>query len=108
MRLRNGQKLYKVKDVTGRWIKKVEYPNADWTESEQEAQIWKKLHALRAEFHSGCLRPEKLEVLLGGLPPEAVEIVEYEIEVKRTGRKHRITEIGRFYEKGKPDGQTDV
>lgn len=108
MRLRSGQKLYKVRDVTGRWIKKVEYPNADWTEDQNEAQVWKKLHALRAEFVSGCLRPEKLEVLLAGLPPEAVEVVEFEIEIKRTGRKHRITEMTRFYEKGKPDGTPDV
>lgn len=96
MRIRSGQLVYKVRDVTGRWIKKVEYPNVTWTESEAEAHIFRKLHHLRAEMSTGVLNPSNLQELLDGLPPEAVEVVEYELTIKKK-RKHRLTEISKFY-----------
>lgn len=110
MRIKTGQKIYKVRSVDGRWIKKGVYPNAEWTESEEAAHVFKKLHHLRSELQTGVLSPDKLTELLDGLPPEALQVVEYELKIHQTGRKHRLTEITRFYEPGEKgkDGSSNV
>lgn len=102
MRIKTGQRIYKVRSVDGRWLKKTAYPNVEWTESEAEAHIFRKLHHLVQDLRKGVLVPEKLEVLLDGLPPEALQIVEFEITVYQTGRKHRLTEILKFYSEEQP------
>ncbi len=102
MRMRTGQLIYKVRSVDGLWLKKVTFPDAEWTESEEEAHIFRKLHHLRAEMKTGILAPVKLDKLLGGLPPEALQVVEFRLTVHQTGRKHRLTEVMKFYsEEGK-------
>ena len=104
MRIRNGQLVYKVRDITGRWVKKVEYPNVAWTENEAEAHIFRKLHHLQAEMMHGILNKKKRDELLDGLPEEVLEVVEYEIRMKKT-RKHRLTDISKFYSDRKAEDE---
>ena len=93
MRIETGQRMYRVRGPDGLWVKKLGPGVFGWVENEHASMIWKKLHHLKRDMEH--IMSEKY---LEGLPAEAMHVVEFEVTIQRTRRKHRLTEIDRFYE----------
>lgn len=98
MRLKSGQKLYRLRGPDGLWIKKAEHPQLEWVANEEVATFWGKLGNLNSARETGALRDDALAVFLDGLPAAAIEVIEYNVTVERTKRTNRLTEIQKFYE----------
>jgi len=106
MRIKTNQKMYKVRGPDGMWVQKREMGSFQWVANEDTATFWKKLSHLKNALKQGVLFPSK--GYIDGLPLAALQVVEYTIAIERTSKKHRITELDKFYT-GEPDGEpTDV
>lgn len=104
MTIKTGQKMYRLRGPDGLWAMKGDYSDAfSWTDKEERATFWRKLAHLKTSLKHGVLSTK-----LNGLPHAAMNVVEYEVTIVKTGRKHRLSELDRFYEKGTEDGETDV
>lgn len=108
MRIKTGQRMYRIRGPDGFWIQKGEMTKLQWVANEDHATFWKKLGHLKSSRTDGVLRDELLEPFLDGLPVAALQVVEYVVTVEKTGRKNRLTDVDRFYEKEEPDGPPDV
>jgi len=96
VRIKTGQRMYRVRSPDGWWLQKVSNSELCWTEHENEGLVFKKLSHLRKALRQGALVSEKLEQFLDGLPTEAVKVIEYQVTFERTGRKSRLTELENF------------
>ena len=93
MTIKSGQKMYRVRDPDGLWIRKGADGSFHYVQHEEVATFWKKLSHLKNAISTGIFADEtKL-----GLPREAFKVVEYIVTIERTGRKERLTEVNKFY-----------
>jgi hypothetical protein len=106
VRIKTGQKMYKVQGPDGLWVQKREYGSFSWVKNEETATFWKKLSHLKNALKQGVLFPQK--GLIDGLPLEALKVVEFVVTVQRTRRRHRLTELDKFYVvKEEPHGEPE-
>lgn len=106
MRIKTGQKMYRIRGPDGMWIQKGP-GRLQWTASEDAATFWKKIGHLKSAQKEGVLQEKRLNRFLEGLPMASLEVVEYVVTLERTGRKSRLTEINNFY-KPDPDEKQDI
>lgn len=100
MAIKTGQKMYRLRGPDGKWAMKGDYSDGfSWTDKEERATFWKKLAHLKTSLKHGVLST-KLE----GLPEGSMQVVEYVIDIRKTGRKNRLTELDKFYEETR-DGE---
>lgn len=101
MVIKNKQIMYKVRSIDGTWAKKTgDIFKVKWVEDEHAATFWKKLHHLKASLKDGIFsKAENLD----GAPLATFQVYEYEVTVERTGKKGRLSELDRFYEKTKKE-----
>lgn len=97
--------MYKVQGPDGLWVQKREVGSFCWVKNEEVATFWKKLSHLKNALKQGVLFPKR--GLIDGLPLEALKVVEFVVAVNRTGKKHRLTELDKFYEPEPPCAHPD-
>ena len=102
--IKSGQKMYRLRGPDGKWAKKGNYLHPlEWVEKEERATFWKKIAHLKTAKKDGTLQRK-----ICGLPEAAVTVVEYEVTLVRTGRKHRLSELDEFYRKDDDDGTKEL
>lgn len=95
MTIKSGQKMYRLRGPDGLWAMKGGYPNPlEWTDKEERATFWKKIAHIKSAMKEGTLQAR-----IRGLPAAAITVVEYEVTLTKTGRKHRLSELDEFYKK---------
>lgn len=87
--------MYKVQGPDGLWVQKREVGKFHWVKNEEVATFWKKLSHLKNAIKQGVLFPSR--GMIDGLPLEALKVVEFEVTIQRTRKKHRLTELDKFY-----------
>ena len=93
--------MYRLRGPDGTWAMKGSYSDGfRWTDKEERATFWRKLSHLKSSLKQGVLST-KLE----GLPEGSMQVVEYEITIVKTGRKHRLTELDSFYKEKEVNGE---
>ena len=104
MRIKTGQKMYRIRSPDGMWLQKGEFTKLQWTASEDAGTFWKKISHLKSAQKEGVLQEKSLESFLEGLPIAALQVVEYVVTIEKTGRKNRLTDLNRFYDQpGQPE-----
>lgn len=102
MTIKHRQKMYRVQGPDGRWVQKSDSRKIVWVEDEERATFWKKLHHLKCAITEGIFSKEHdPDGYLDGLPLESLSVHEYIVNLEKTRKTFRLTEIDRFYEKEK-------
>lgn len=96
MRIKTGQKMYRVRGPDGLWIQKGENLTLKWIKNEDVATLWRKINHIKKALAKGVLSDGRIDPFLDGLPVAALQVVEYEVKLERTGRKNRLTELDNF------------
>ena len=104
MTIKSGQRMYRVRGPDGLWIRKGADSGFFWVRNEEMATFWRKLSHLKRAISGGIFQDE---CRFDGLPLAALQVVEYVIDIKRTRRKERLTEITNFHEED-TNGTTNV
>lgn len=97
MTIKTGQRVYRVRNLEGKWARKTgTIVKIDWVDQEHAGTFWRKLHHLKASLKDGVFSKEEN---LDGVPLATFQVYEYEVTIERTGRKRRLSELERFHEK---------